>query len=124
MIHTEQIEKLVKETVQYTVAPCIKCNNDIYAGEGIEHVKDGDGNRIDIELFNKEPVRNSISYLSSGGKCHKCGNICSEDYGKWKSQAAFIWNKNNDIATLITLQEVNIKLAKDEIKRLSDLKNK
>ena len=121
MIYKEQIEKVIKEIVEYAVAPCIKCNNDIYAGDGIESVKDEDGKRIDIELFNHAHFGSDGSYLNSGGRCHKCGNIYSERYGKWKSEAANIWNKSNDINTLITFEQIKIIAANEEIKRLSDL---
>ena len=122
MIYKEQIEKIVKETVEYTVAPCIKFSNDIYAGNGIDHVKDENGKRIDIELYNIDRYSSNQKYnMYSGGICHKCGHDVCEQYGKWKSDASYIWNKNNDISSLIALQQVNIKLANDEIKRLSDL---
>src|SRR4051812_38555127 len=91
-IFKEKIEKTVKETVEYKVANCIKCNNSVVTLQ-----PDFNKKTKPIELFN----RDHGSYTVSGGTCHKCGSSFTEKRGKWKSEAAFIWNKSNDIDTLI-----------------------
>lgn len=102
--YKETIEKKIKQNIEFIVADCVNCGSD------------------KIELFNNECYNNK---KIAGGKCMNClvtiENEHSNDCGLYKSDAAYIWNKSNDIRTLITLQEVNIKIATDEIKRLNDL---
>ena len=99
--YKEVIEKIIKERVEYGVANCIVCNSD------------------DITLFNKQPANGWIL----GGHCNKCNNHYQEnhDNGKFKCEAAAVWNRKNDVKVLIAQQQINIKMANDEIKRLTEL---
>ena len=111
---TETIEKKVKEKIEYHVANCIKCNNNVITDKG------------DTDLKKHKPIMlfNNLKYdltREFGAICHKCNSKYTEyskDRGEFKYEAAAIWNKYNDIDALIAQQQVNIKVANDEIERL------
>jgi len=112
-IFKEKIEKIVKETIEFQVCNCIKCNNS-----QVSIKPDFDKKAKPIELFNHDHG----SYYVSGGTCHKCGSTFTEKRGKWKQEAAYIWNKHNDVEALIVDQQIIIKIANDEIERLKIIK--
>ncbi len=121
----EIVEKKVKEKVEYHVANCIKCNNNIITDNIYEDLK-----HKPIMLINTHKHcygRYTGPINEFGAKCYKCGASYIEsdsdsDRGKNKYEAAAVWNKYNDIDTLIAKHQVDIKTAQDEIERLKQIK--
>jgi len=104
--YTEEVERIVLETVEYTIAPCFKCGN------------------AEIELFNKEGFYPATwRGWRGGGKCQnsECGNKYTDTCGKNKYEAAEIWNRYNDTEQLIKAENQNIENAKNEIKRIESI---
>jgi major membrane immunogen (membrane-anchored lipoprotein) len=116
--YKETIEKLVKETVEYTVSDCITCGTTHKGKVNQYQIHDKDV-RPDIVLFNHQ---RAIGFVS-GGHCTKCKATFEENRGKYKSEAAFIWNLHNDVQTLIAKEQLKIKISTDRIEELNKLLN-
>jgi hypothetical protein len=119
--YSEEIEKVVKETIEYTVANCIKCNSD------------------DIDLFSQEKYSSDGSVFIFGGRCVKCGSEHTKNKSKknlyirgiqvvngsnlvTKSESADVWNMYNDIDLIISRHQSSIEEHKIEIIGLTELK--
>ena len=116
--YKETIEKLVKETVEYTVSDCIECGTTHKNKVNQHQMRDKDV-KPDIVLFNFE----GHNGLRSGAHCTKCKATFDENRGKYKSESAFIWNLHNDVQTLIAKEQLKIKIASDRIEELNKLLN-
>ena len=115
MKFTETIEKVIKETIEFNVAPCINCGNtnvtlNNYLTSEEEVLKP-------IQIFTHEGHTSFIT----GGKCYQCSSIYKKE-GRWKYEGAYIWNYHNDIQTLIIQEQLKIKVADDRIKELKKIK--